>query len=193
MNKDVQKAIDILNEKEAASREAIDKAAAEVRATEATLIELRAALDNAGGRDEYIKIAAQIRDNEAALSFCQKREQEARAKTLLPEELEQIQTTAKGAFDKAKAEHKKAIKAEIDKLEKLFAAYDTDAETVTNLLTKAARLANKDISTNIAGEPLFDAIKESNSFYPHVMAAYQRYKAANIMMQHAAIKAGGAK
>ena len=193
MNKELQKAIATLNEKEAKSREAIEKAAAEVKATNDKLSELKSALDKASGRDEFIKISAEIRDNEAALKFCQKKEKEARAGALSAEEYASIKATAKEAFEKACAEHRKAIKAEIDKLEKLFTAYDEDAETIRNLLANAARIANKSNDYNPTSTPLFDAVKEGNTFYPHAMHAYRAYQTANVMMKHAAIKAGTAK
>lgn len=193
MNKEVQKAITTLNEKEAKSREAIEKAAAEVKATNDKLSELRAALDKASDRDEFIKLSGEIRDNEAALKFCQKKEKEARACALSAEEYESIKATAKDAFEKAAAEHRKVIKAEIDKLEKLFTAYDEDAETIRDLLNNAARLANNGSVYNPTSTPLFDAVKEDKTFYPHVMRAYRAYQTATVMMKHAAIMAGGAK
>lgn len=193
MNKEVQKAIATLNEKEAKSREAIEKAAAEVKATNDKLSELKSALDKASGRDEFIKLSGEIRDNEAALKFCQKKEKEARANALSAEEYASIKATAKDAFEKAAAEHRKAIKAEIDKLEKLFTAYDEDAETIRDLLNNAARLANNGSVYNPTSTPLFDAVKEDKTFYPHVMRAYRAYQTATVMMQHAAIMAGGAK
>ena len=193
MNKEVQKAIATLNEKEAKSREAIEKAAAEVKATNDKLRELKSALDKASGRDEFVKISGEIRDNEAALKFCQKKEKEARAGVLSAEEYESIKATAKDAFEKAAAEHRKAIKAEIDKLEKLFAAYDEDAETIHNLMNNAARLANNGNEYTPTNVPLFDAVKEGNTFYSHALNAYRTYQTAKIMMQHAAIKAGTAK
>lgn len=196
MSKEVQKAITTINEKEAKIREVIEKAAAEVKATNDKLSELRAALDKASGRDEFIKISGEIRDNEAALKFCQKKEKEARAGALSAEEYASIKATAKDAFEKAAAEHRKAIAAEIDKLEKLIAAYDEDADTLRNLLKKAATLANETDESGIVNAPLFDVIKaskEGNMLYTNVMHAFAQYKSANIMMQHAAIKAGGAK
>ena len=193
MNKEVQKAIATLNEKEAKSREAIEKAAAEVKATNDKLSELKSALDKASGRDEFIKISAEIRDNEAALKFCQKKEKEARAGALSAEEYASIKAMAKDAFEKACAEHRKAIKAEIDKLEKLFVAYDEDAETIRNLMSNAARLANNSSEYPPTNAPLFDAVKEGNTFYSHAMHAYRSYQTANVMMKHAAIKAGAAK
>ena len=196
MNKEVQKAITTLNEKEAKSREAIEKAAAEVKATNDKLSELRAALEKARDRDEFIKLSGEIRDNEAALEFCKKKEKEARANALSAEEYASIKATAKDAFEKAAAEHRKAITAEIDKLEKLFAAYDEDTETLRNLLKKAATLANMNDESGIVNAPLFDVLKagkEGNMLYMNVMHAFTRYKSANMMMQHAAIMAGGSK
>lgn len=196
MNKEVQKAIATLNEKEAKSREAIEKAAAEVKATNDKLSELKSALDKASGRDEFIKLSGEIRDNEAALEFCKKKEKEARAGALSAEEYASIKATAKDAFEKAAAEHRKAITAEIDKLAKLITAYDEDADTLRNLLQKAATLANTNDESGIVNAPLFDVLKsskEGNMLYPNVMHAFMQYKTANIMMQNAAIKGGGAK
>lgn len=189
MNKEIQKAITSLEAKESESREAIEKAAAEVRETNAKLIELRASLDKASGRDEYIKIASEIRDNEAALSFCMKKEKEARAGALGAEEFANVRTMAKEAFAKASAEHRKAIKAEVDKLEKLINAYEADATEIHNLIEKAASLAHKNAGNDPTTAPLFDFTQENANFYPYVMAAYGKYKAALIMLEKAGARA----
>ena len=195
MNKDVQKAFASLNEKEAKSREAIEKAAAEVKATNEKLSELKSALDKASGRDEFIKISAEIRDNEAALMFCQKKEQEARANVLTGEEYASIKAMANETLSKVRAEHRKAIIAEADKLEKLIATYDEDVATIGKLIAEASRLANNKEHISSIPTPLFDATKESATFYPHIMHAYGHYKTVSLLQQKAAIrpKKGGTK
>lgn len=140
MNKEIKKAAAVLEEKEKTRAAAIAKAEQELKETSATLTALNARLNAAQDAAEYKTLLAEIRDNEAVLSFCEKKAKEAKAQALTPAEYGEIKSTIKKSFEAIQAEQGKAINAAIENLEKVLSAYDADVTELNKMLFRAAQL-----------------------------------------------------
>lgn len=142
MNKEIKKAAAVLEEKEKTRAAAIAKAENELKETSATLTALNEKLNAAQDAAEYKTLLAEIRDNEAVLSFCEKKAKEAKAQALTPAEYGEIKTTIKQSYDAIQAEQSKAIRAAIENFEKVMNTYDAEIAELNKMLFRAAQLVN---------------------------------------------------
>ena len=85
MNKDVKKALAVVEEKETKNRESISRCSAELEANRNKLVELKAQLKGADNADQYKDLLREIRDTEAVIEFLEARLKEYSA-GLTPDE-----------------------------------------------------------------------------------------------------------
>lgn len=136
MSKEVKKAIALLDEKEIQTRELIAKAEADLNATNAKLSDLRARLNNADSADQYKELIHEIRDNEAVLSFCEKRIKSLKESTLTPDEYKIILAEITRSFGDVQVEYFKQVKTEVDKLLKILSSYDNEVAELNSALSR---------------------------------------------------------
>ena len=140
MNKEVKKAIAIIDEKEGRRREKLAKAEAEKNETSEKLEKVKEAMATAENAEDYKKLLQEKRDLEAIIEFCDKRIKEANGATLPAEEYKAVMMETHKAFNALKNEKRAAIREEIEKLTKLFNSYDTEVEELNRVCQKVATL-----------------------------------------------------
>ena len=142
MNKELKKAAALLEEKEKARAAIIAKAEKELKETQKVLNDLNTKLANAESAEEYKKLLAEIRDNEAVKAFCVSRLETAKAAALKHDEYLAIRAELTNAFNSIQAEQGAILGAEIAKLQTAFNNYDSQVQELNALLSKAGKLAN---------------------------------------------------
>lgn len=140
MNKDVKKAMSMIDEKEEKRREKLVKAEAEAASTREQLEKLKEAMTTAESSEQYKEILKEKRDLEAVLEFCEKRIKEANSETITPAEYKAVMMETQKAFNTLKEEKRAAIREEISKLLKLFYSFDTEVTELNKVIQKAAHL-----------------------------------------------------
>ena len=143
MNKEIKKAAALLADKENRRNKAITDADAEKAAAAAELAEIRAKIETASNAEEYKELLTLERDAEAVMQFCEKKAADAHNSLLTAEEYADIVNDARKAFEAVQEANAKSIKAEINRLNEMLAAYDADTAEINALLAKAAGLAGK--------------------------------------------------
>ena len=178
MNKEVKKAADLMSKKEAEKAAAIAKIDKELNATRARLEDLKAKLSAGETAEEYKKMLADIRDNEAVIAFFEQKRKEAEAQGLTPAEYMSITREVKAAAAKIQAEQRNALLAEIEKLTSLLTAYDEDITELNAILVKAAQLHKCNPMTVNAQE-----IAPANSEMNYYVQAFYKARAACFMLK----------
>ena len=178
MNKDVKKAVSMIEEKEGRRREKIAKAEAETAATREKLEKLEEAMTIAENAEQYKELLKEKRDLEAVLEFCQKREKEAKGESITPEEYKAAMMETQKAFKALKDEKRAAIREEVDKLMKLFYSYDNEVlelNKVNQTIASLHRVTPPYLDPNsISGD-----VRTLREF----MASFYRLKAADQLAQ----------
>lgn len=181
MNKDVKKALAVVEEKETKNRESISRCGAELEANRNKLVELKAQLKGADNADQYKGLLREIRDTEAVIEFLEARLKEYSA-GLTPDERNKLVTEIKKAFAGARAEYFKTIAPEIDKLVKLMNDYDQEVAELNAILNSKVNPYN--------GMPVLLNAREicagaPDPFDPHkvMFEAFFRMK-GNLAMTH---------
>ena len=177
MHKEIKKAAELMNKKEAEKAATIAKIDKELNATRAELAELKTKVSTGETAEEYKQYLSKIRDNEAVIEFFEKKRKEAEAQSLTPAEYMSITREVKAAADKIRAEQGGAILAEIEKLNDMLTAYNGDITELNNILLRAAQLHKCNPITLNAQE-----IAPANSDASHYIQAFYR-----IMNAHALI------
>lgn len=140
MNKDVKKAIAIIEEKEGRRREKLAKAEAEKKDTAEKLENVKEAMAAAENAEDYKRLLQEQRDLEDVLEFCEKRIKEAKGETITPEEYSAVIIEVQKAFNSLKGEKRAAIREEMEKLMKLLYAYDSEVIELNKVCLKAGAL-----------------------------------------------------
>ena len=140
MTKETKKAVAMINEKEAQNREMLSKIEVEITNTEAKLSALRADLEKAENGEQYKDILKEIRDYEDVLKFCEKKKTEAAAHTLSETEYRAILAEIKKARDAAKAEMKKTLIADVERITATLSQWDAINNDLNGIAQRAALL-----------------------------------------------------
>ena len=140
MNKNVKKAVAMIEEKEGRRREKLAKAEAEAAETREKLEKLQEAMTAAESAEQYKELLKEKRDLEAVLEFCEKRIKEAKGETLTPEEYKAAMMETQKAFKALQEEKRAAIREAANNLISLYYSYDTEAGELNKVLQKIATL-----------------------------------------------------
>ena len=140
MNKDVKKAVAMVEEKEGRRREKLAKAEAEAADTREKLKTLEEAMTTAESAEQYKDLLKEKRDLEAVLEFCDKRIKEAKGETITPEEYKAVMMETQKAFKAVREEKRAAIREELNKLLKLYYSYDEEVGELNKVNQKIANL-----------------------------------------------------
>lgn len=140
MNKNVKKAVAMIDEKEGRRREKLAKAEAEAAETRAKLEKLQEAMTAAESAEQYKELLKEKRDLEAVLEFCEKRIKEAKGEYLTPEEYKAAMMETQKAFAALKEEKRAAIREAANNLLSLYYSYDTEAMELNKVIQKIAAL-----------------------------------------------------
>lgn len=178
MNKEVKKATELMNKKEAEKAAAIAKIDKELTATRAELEELKKGITTGETAEDYKKYLTKIRDDEAVIAYFEQKRKEAEGAGLTPAEYMSITREVKAAADKVKEENRKAVFAEIEKLTSMLTAYDNDITELNAILVKAAQLHKVNPMTINAQE-----IAPANSEMNYYVQAFYKARAACIMLK----------
>lgn len=140
MNKDVKKAMAMIEEKEGRRREKLAKAEAEAAETREKLEQLQEAMATAESSEEYKALLKEKHDMEAVLEFCEKRIKEAKGDIITPEEYKAAMMETQKAFNTLKDEKRAAIREAANKLLNIFYSYDAEVSELNKVIQKIAIL-----------------------------------------------------
>lgn len=182
MSKEVKKAISLLEEKELQNSELIAKAEADLNDTNAKLEDLRARLNSADSADVYKDLLHEIRDNEAVLSFCEKRLKTLKVPVLTKDEYNSILEEITRAFSDIKAEYFKQVKPEIDKIMKILNAYDNDVAELNTALFKINSTQKGINGSDLDPREMVTARTDPRDPYRCFVDAYYRLKSNQVML-----------
>ena len=144
MNKDVKKAMSLLEEKEGRRREKLKKAEEETAETREKLHNIEVAMTSAENAEQYKELLKEKRDLEAVLEFCEKRVKEAKNDAITPEEYKAVIMETQKAFKALQDEKRAAIREEVEKLMKLFNVYDGEVAELNKVTSKLGTLHRVD-------------------------------------------------
>lgn len=140
MSNRIKKATAILEEKRTTQPKLLAKAEKELKECEEKLSGLKSALEVADNAEDYKKLLQEVRDYEAVKAFCEKKLNEINNSSLTNEEFKFIISEVNKAFASLKKEKLEVINAEIEKLSKLIAEYDSEVDEYNALLKEAYKL-----------------------------------------------------
>lgn len=136
MNKDVKKAMSLIEEKEGRRREKLKKAEEETAETREKLHNIEVAMTSAENAEQYKELLKEKRDLEAVLEFCEKRVKEAKNDAITPEEYKAVIMETQKAFKALQDEKREAFREEIDRILKMFYSYDADVSELNKVTAR---------------------------------------------------------
>lgn len=169
MNKELKKINAMLAEKEKQREEIQANAATNTKELMEAKAALTGMLDSAETPEEYKKLLADLRDTEATIEFCKKKQMQAdNAKYLTPAEYKEIKNKLQEIFAETQGEYKQKLDAKIDELIALKKSLEDETDKLNFLLIKANELSGSNAVTFKAMSffaPAFDPFNYHNPFY----------------------------